>query len=101
MAPDRLASRSEEHTSELQSRLHLVCRLLVEKKDSGVDSTRVLAPHGTAFPPHADPALPLPSSISPAPSADPHTRVLSPPLFFKNSRPPPTSPPPPEPPPPL
>src|SRR2546422_8182012 len=24
--------RSEEHTSELQSRLHLVCRLLVEKK---------------------------------------------------------------------
>src|SRR2546429_6171628 len=29
-APDRL--RSEEHTSELQSRLHLVCRLLLEKK---------------------------------------------------------------------
>src|SRR2546422_2414624 len=30
----RLASRprSEEHTSELQSRLHLVCRLLLEKK---------------------------------------------------------------------
>src|SRR2546429_2534935 len=25
-------SRSEEHTSELQSRLHLVCRLLLEKK---------------------------------------------------------------------
>src|SRR2546422_10809968 len=43
-APDRLpaawcggfasmvSSRSEEHTSELQSRLHLVCRLLLEKK---------------------------------------------------------------------
>src|SRR2546422_4534606 len=41
--PDRRASadraarcprcpRSEEHTSELQSRLHLVCRLLLEKK---------------------------------------------------------------------
>src|SRR2546422_10578086 len=27
-----LALRSEEHTSELQSRLHLVCRLLLEKK---------------------------------------------------------------------
>src|SRR2546429_4895320 len=26
------AKRSEEHTSELQSRLHLVCRLLLEKK---------------------------------------------------------------------
>src|SRR5687768_18093214 len=26
------AGRSEEHTSELQSRLHLVCRLLLEKK---------------------------------------------------------------------
>src|SRR2546422_3958268 len=29
--PDDVA-RSEEHTSELQSRLHLVCRLLLEKK---------------------------------------------------------------------
>src|SRR2546422_1976704 len=27
-----LTFRSEEHTSELQSRLHLVCRLLLEKK---------------------------------------------------------------------
>src|SRR2546422_6412922 len=27
-----LKTRSEEHTSELQSRLHLVCRLLLEKK---------------------------------------------------------------------
>src|SRR2546422_5345285 len=27
-----VAGRSEEHTSELQSRLHLVCRLLLEKK---------------------------------------------------------------------
>src|SRR5690554_7386581 len=34
-APTRflnLLSRSEEHTSELQSRPHLVCRLLLEKK---------------------------------------------------------------------
>src|SRR2546429_4211774 len=28
----KLTCRSEEHTSELQSRLHLVCRLLLEKK---------------------------------------------------------------------
>src|SRR2546429_4789297 len=28
--------RSEEHTSELQSRLHLVCRLLLEKKKKKV-----------------------------------------------------------------
>src|SRR2546422_8305739 len=28
--------RSEEHTSELQSRLHLVCRLLLEKKNKHV-----------------------------------------------------------------
>src|SRR2546422_6004318 len=29
---NRSEARSEEHTSELQSRLHLVCRLLLEKK---------------------------------------------------------------------
>src|SRR6266550_6235735 len=29
----RRRRRSEEHTSELQSRLHLVCRLLLEKKN--------------------------------------------------------------------
>src|SRR5687768_1882775 len=32
IAPLISESRSEEHTSELQSRLHLVCRLLLEKK---------------------------------------------------------------------
>src|SRR5687768_18320471 len=30
--PDLTLQRSEEHTSELQSRLHLVCRLLREKR---------------------------------------------------------------------
>src|SRR5687768_18385626 len=35
--------RSEEHTSELQSRLHLVCRLLLEKK-------KTLLPPGTSSP---------------------------------------------------
>src|SRR2546422_4165154 len=32
--------RSEEHTSELQSRLHLVCRLLLEKKKKKKQKTR-------------------------------------------------------------
>src|SRR2546429_6180010 len=31
--------RSEEHTSELQSRLHLVCRLLLEKKKTTMTTT--------------------------------------------------------------
>src|SRR5690625_6546245 len=31
--PEVAATRSEEHTSELQSRGHLVCRLLLEKKN--------------------------------------------------------------------
>src|SRR2546429_1728856 len=37
--------RSEEHTSELQSRLHLVCRLLLEKK-----KTTELHPSITSWP---------------------------------------------------
>src|SRR2546422_6691789 len=32
--------RSEEHTSELQSRLHLVCRLLLEKKKKNKVTTK-------------------------------------------------------------
>src|SRR2546429_6197700 len=36
-----LAARSEEHTSELQSRLHLVCRLLLEKKNTRISITHV------------------------------------------------------------
>src|SRR2546429_2157057 len=34
----RVQKRSEEHTSELQSRLHLVCRLLLEKKNKQHDT---------------------------------------------------------------
>src|SRR2546429_6595133 len=34
-------SRSEEHTSELQSRLHLVCRLLLEKKKKSLTTIRL------------------------------------------------------------
>src|SRR3712207_8242864 len=33
LCENHLADRSEEHTSELQSRQYLVCRLLLEKKD--------------------------------------------------------------------
>src|SRR5438309_8502576 len=36
-------ARSEEHTSELQSQFHLVCRLLLEKKKIHQVSTEVLA----------------------------------------------------------
>src|SRR5687768_17843789 len=38
--PQRL--RSEEHTSELQSRLHLVCRLLLEKKKKKKKNNMIL-----------------------------------------------------------
>src|SRR5689334_25313826 len=34
--PNNLARRSEEHTSELQSQFHLVCRLLLEKKKKNI-----------------------------------------------------------------
>src|SRR5690554_7751453 len=37
---DQSAPRSEEHTSELQSRPHLVCRLLLEKKKKKKKNTK-------------------------------------------------------------
>src|SRR2546422_8320697 len=37
-AAGEIEDRSEEHTSELQSRLHLVCRLLLEKKKNKDDN---------------------------------------------------------------
>src|SRR5689334_24330399 len=36
------AARSEEHTSELQSQFHLVCRLLLEKKKKKYKQTHLL-----------------------------------------------------------
>src|SRR5256884_9267319 len=42
----RVWFRSEEHTSELQSRLHLVCRLLLEKKKKNRDMA-CIAPYST------------------------------------------------------
>src|SRR3712207_9339537 len=40
--PPRLLVRSEEHTSELQSRQYLVCRLLLEKKKESRSSVYVI-----------------------------------------------------------
>src|SRR2546422_1606790 len=39
-SPSPQAVRSEEHTSELQSRLHLVCRLLLEKKKNTMNKSK-------------------------------------------------------------
>src|SRR5256884_6493077 len=38
----RKRRRSEEHTSELQSRLHLVCRLLLEKKKTIIHTRLII-----------------------------------------------------------
>src|SRR2546425_5824053 len=42
VAPEQLAHRSEEHTSELQSLAYLVCRLLLEKKKIASEWTDAL-----------------------------------------------------------
>src|SRR5438309_8612324 len=47
--------RSEEHTSELQSQFHLVCRLLLEKKNRTIG----LVAHGSTKPFAADAAEPV------------------------------------------
>src|SRR2546429_4133719 len=43
-------ARSEEHTSELQSRLHLVCRLLLEKKKKTHQENQVVPTLKSALP---------------------------------------------------
>src|SRR2546422_7396256 len=40
-SPTGASARSEEHTSELQSRLHLVCRLLLEKKKKNIQHNAI------------------------------------------------------------
>src|SRR6202049_2961208 len=42
-APESARQRSEEHTSELQSHEHLVCRLLLEKKNTTAEEWATLA----------------------------------------------------------
>src|SRR3712207_7930923 len=51
--PRRRRSRSEEHTSELQSRQYLVCRLLLEKKKIPLSLTWLKCPNHS-------PTIPLP-----------------------------------------
>src|SRR5690554_7295482 len=62
--PTFLLSRSEEHTSELQSRPHLVCRLLLEKKNNYFKTPLSPSPH-------------IPSTTSPCPARP--TLAYSPP----------------------
>src|SRR5256885_6421417 len=45
----RARTRSEEHTSELQSPCNLVCRLLLEKKKTPTHELRAANPHDTLF----------------------------------------------------
>src|SRR5689334_23695443 len=55
-------ARSEEHTSELQSQFHLVCRLLLEKKKSAKEPTATSGPAalaGAAGPPLRGPGRSL------------------------------------------
>src|SRR5215510_3660466 len=64
-ASQRVATRSEEHTSELQSRGHLVCRLLLEKKNTRRPPRIVARPVITAPPPTVTKFGPLNDPISP------------------------------------
>src|SRR2546429_834480 len=67
--------RSEEHTSELQSRLHLVCRLLLEKKKkrlSGVRTQPASARSRTLLRPC--PSAADPPSYCPTPPPSPNNR---------------------------
>src|SRR3989442_3262735 len=42
LVDEHARTRSEEHTSELQSRPHLVCRLLLEKKKNSITTVTLL-----------------------------------------------------------
>src|SRR2546429_7293567 len=73
-------TRSEEHTSELQSRLHLVCRLLLEKKRSSPLSRTPHRPSAWPPPTHEAPCRTpcrfVPQVPTPLPRAE---TVASPP----------------------
>src|SRR5438270_2651960 len=61
-----LPTRSEEHTSELQSQSNLVCRLLLEKKNNAPNRPRLLA-HLESFPAaqlKSRARKPIPASVS-------------------------------------
>src|ERR1035437_5465507 len=92
----RLLPRSEEHTSELQSRQYLVCRLLLEKKKTRGESAQLT--HNTSD--HHDTAAlaaqrPVEPTRGHAPQASDRQapRRASRMLFFFKKRGPPRSPP--------
>src|SRR5256885_11608769 len=59
-------SRSEEHTSELQSPCNLVCRLLLEKKKYNTPISSNASPkHRLTMPPLAAPCYPIMSPLPP------------------------------------
>src|SRR3982750_1815514 len=85
-------ARSEEHTSELQSRSDLVCRLLLEKKNkTRTEGTEPRHPSRPADTLRAQPARAAKQSGSgtrDAPREDPQTRRASSLFFFSNGAPP-------------
>src|SRR2546429_4112935 len=74
--------RSEEHTSELQSRLHLVCRLLLEKKKKRNTQAKIPPAHRV----HPREAQPEPLSPCQRVGRSPR-RPSALPLLRKKSRP--------------
>src|SRR2546422_2062095 len=70
---DDRADRSEEHTSELQSRLHLVCRLLLEKKKKLASNLKAYAEMWSC----STTAIRRPSRLAPAIFPRPHTPISS------------------------
>src|SRR3712207_8048838 len=70
--------RSEEHTSELQSRQYLVCRLLLEKKTYSTCTCRVRVGPTIACPPPTPSAPPRYTRLRPSSHSPKHTsRQLS------------------------
>src|SRR2546422_1887604 len=83
--------RSEEHTSELQSRLHLVCRLLLEKKKIQApqpttlkNSPRRIRPHRTVCPMRANDPQEHANTRSGNPTTRPSTVLASRPVWHRD-----------------
>src|SRR3989304_5056409 len=76
-------SRSEEHTSELQSRLHLVCRLLLEKKYART-APPSRSPWGRVSSPHRPARADAPGLRPTAPSHRRRSSRVRVRLFFFN-----------------
>src|SRR3989449_4726441 len=78
-----VGTRSEEHTSELQSRLHLVCRLLLEKKKTTsldilpLELADTLQPHALTRPFHPEAAQPPAAQAPPRHSLRPTTQLCA------------------------